>query len=96
MACCSHFATTSSVRLPATTSVYLPPANEVCDRLCFYRCLSVHRGGAICVHYIIRQNGNSREFYSGNKPMVLISGGAVRGFKFRGGVHGFIRGGIRR
>ena len=35
-----------------TTPIFLKPANEVAERLCFYRCLSIILlGGSTCDHY---------------------------------------------
>ena len=49
----------------------LPPANEVCKGLCFYRCLSVH-GGA-CV--VARRGGACVVALGGGHVWLLLGGG---------------------
>ena len=77
----------------------LPPANEVCQRLCFYRCLSVHMGGACVVapgEGVCFFLGGHAWFFPGGACMVFPGGhawffpGGVCGCSW--GVHGFFRG----
>ena len=72
--------------------VFVTARKRSLRRLCFNRCLSVHRGG---VHGFIRGHawfylGGHAWFYSG--ACVVLFGG--RAWFYLGGMHGFILGGL--
>ena len=67
-------------------ALLLLPANEVCKRLCFYRCLSVHNRGACMV---------ALGGVCGCSGGVCFFSRGMHGFFWGGGMHGFFQVGVR-